>query len=204
MSHQLGRVVSEILLRYYGEIVQQVGNDLFTYGSKTITMIMRSTGLPRSQVIESLRTLMKYDLASFEPSANEVIADYKLIPDNEKNISIITLKDTFVSLATAGYIQQAPVAEMKEGSEIPTLVPVATIVPELDGRALVQAMTSGNTADINDKENGAGFVSRCGDAGGGQWVVRVRRAAQETLCAVLDHTVTERLGSKAARIFRTM
>lgn len=146
MSHQLGRVVSEILLRYYGEIVQQVGNDLFTYGSKTTTMIMRSTGLPRSQVIcqcfwgyvdmhvarfnifyinlykrlhtrisltfrrkwaqitswifricnkilhydhtylfqviESLRTLVKYDLASFEPSANEVIADYKLIPDN--------------------------------------------------------------------------------------------------------------------------
>ncbi|XP_073954728.1 RNA polymerase III subunit C [Choristoneura fumiferana] len=339
MSHQLGRVVSEILLRYYGEIVQQVGNDLFTYGSKTITMIMRSTGLPRSQVIESLRTLIKYDLALFEPSANEVIADYKLIPDNvlllirypryllqmkskygseaellieellqqaastatglllaiankykddkEKNISIITLKDTFVSLATAGYIQQAPVAEMKEGSEIPTLVPVATIVPELDGRALVQAMTSGNTADMKDnvywkvnydrfhldfrddvmikaitrridenagelmrhlleqmylssaawapesnpapalelkerarrgdrpqlhqhldqylkvlEENGAGFVSRCGDAGGGQWVVRVRRAAQETLCAVLDHTVTERLGSKAARIFR--
>ncbi|KAI8441030.1 hypothetical protein MSG28_009302 [Choristoneura fumiferana] len=341
MSHQLGRVVSEILLRYYGEIVQQVGNDLFTYGSKTITMIMRSTGLPRSQVIESLRTLIKYDLALFEPSANEVIADYKLIPDNvlllirypryllqmkskygseaellieellqqaastatglllaiankykddkEKNISIITLKDTFVSLATAGYIQQAPVAEMKEGSEIPTLVPVATIVPELDGRALVQAMTSGNTADMKDnvywkvnydrfhldfrddvmikaitrridenagelmrhlleqmylssaawapesnpapalelkerarrgdrpqlhqhldqylkvlEENGAGFVSRCGDAGGGQWVVRVRRAAQETLCAVLDHTVTERLGSKAARIFSTL
>lgn len=57
-----------------------------------------------------------------------------------------------MSLATAGYIQQAPVAEMKEGSDIPTLVPVATIVPELDSRALVQAMTSGSAADLKDSE----------------------------------------------------
>lgn len=34
------------------------------------------------QVVDSLRTLLKFDLASFEPSANEVIADYKLIPEN--------------------------------------------------------------------------------------------------------------------------
>lgn len=52
MSHQLGRVVSEILHRYFGEIVQKVGMDLFTYGSKPITLIMKSTGLPRSQVFD--------------------------------------------------------------------------------------------------------------------------------------------------------
>ncbi|KAL4706683.1 hypothetical protein ACJJTC_014438 [Scirpophaga incertulas] len=341
MSHQLGRVVSEILLRYFGEIVQQVGNDLFTYGSKPIGMIVKTTGLLRSQVIESLRTLLKFDLATFEPSANEIIADYKLLPDNvllllrypryllqmktkygseaeilieellqqasctatvliiavatkykddkEKNINIIRLKDTFISLATAGYIQQAPVAELNEGSEIPTLVPVATIVPDLDSRVIVQAMNSGNIAEANDniywrvhydrfhqdfrddimikamtrridenagelmrlllqqmylasspwahesnaipamdlrelcrrsaaerpllhqhvdhylkvlEENGSGFVVRDGDAGGGLYVVRARDAAQKLLVSVLEHTVTERLGSHAARIFR--
>lgn len=50
MSHQLGRLVSQILQRYYGEIVEKVGNDLFMYGSKSIAMIVKSTGLPRTQV----------------------------------------------------------------------------------------------------------------------------------------------------------
>lgn len=50
MSHQLGRVVSEILLRYFGEIVEKVGKDLFMYGSKPIGMILKTTGLPRAQV----------------------------------------------------------------------------------------------------------------------------------------------------------
>ncbi|KAL0829722.1 hypothetical protein ABMA28_003218 [Loxostege sticticalis] len=341
MSHQLGRVVSEILLRYFGEIVEKVGKDLFMYGSKPIGMILKTTGLPRAQVVDSLRTLLKFDLASFEPSANEVIADYKLIPENvlllirypryllqmkskfgseaellveellqqatctatelvvtlaikykddkEKNINIVKLKDVFISLATAGYIQQAPVAEIKEGSEIPTLVPVATIVPDLDARQLMQVMNSGNLAEANDnvywkvnydrfhqdfrddlmikavtrriddnagelmrfllqqmyltsaawapesnpapalelrescrraaaerpllhqhadqylkvlEENGAGFVRRSGDAAGGQFVVRVRHAAEQLVLSVIEHTVQERLGSKAARIFR--
>ncbi|CAH2088053.1 unnamed protein product [Euphydryas editha] len=336
MSHQLGRVVSQLLLRHFGEIVQKVGNDLFTCGSKSIAMIMRSTELPRSQVIESLRTLLKFDLATFEA---EVTVEYKLNPENvlllirypryllqmkskygseaemiveellqqasctatvllvtimkkykddkEKNLNMVNLKDTFISLATAGYIQQAPVAELKDGSEIPTLVPVATIVPDLDARELLQAMSS-NLADCKDntywkvnyerfhldfrddvmikaitrriddnagelmrlmleqmyltssawavesspvpaselregvkrmtdrplltqhidqylrvlEENGASFVRRSGDAGGGQFVVRSARAAEQLLEALLDHTVTERLGSKAARIFR--
>lgn len=51
MSHQLGRVVSQILLRYYGDIVQKVGDDLFIYGSKPINMIVKTTGLPRTQVL---------------------------------------------------------------------------------------------------------------------------------------------------------
>ncbi|CAH0397188.1 unnamed protein product [Chilo suppressalis] len=337
MSHQLGRAVSEILHRYFGEIVQQVGKDLFTYGSKPISMIVKTTGLPRQQVIESLRTLLKFDLATFEPSVNDSIADYKLLPDNvlllirypryllqikskfgseaellveellqqaictatvllvtiatkykdgkESNINVIQLKDTFVSLATAAYIQQAPVAELKEDCEVPTLVPVATIVPDLDTRALIQAVNTGNIADINDnvywrvnydrfhqdfrddlmvkaiarriddnageltrvllqqmylsmpawaaesgpvpvtelrercadkplisqhinhylkviEESGAGFIRRYGEAGGGQYSVRVRHAAQELVHAALDHLVTERLGSHAARIFR--
>ena len=63
----------------------------------------------------------------------------------------------FISLVTAGYIQQAPVAELKEGSEIPTLVPVATIVPDmLVSRtgilALVQAMSTGSISEINDSK----------------------------------------------------
>lgn len=43
-------------------------------------------------------------------------------------------------------------AEIKEGSEIPTLVPVATIVPDLDARQLMQVMNSGNLAEANDSE----------------------------------------------------
>lgn len=50
MSHQLGRVVSAILHRYFGEIVQKVGDDLFTFGSKPIGMIMKTTSLTRTQV----------------------------------------------------------------------------------------------------------------------------------------------------------
>ncbi|XP_026736541.1 DNA-directed RNA polymerase III subunit RPC3 [Trichoplusia ni] len=341
MSHQLGRVVSAILQRYFGDIVQQVGSDLFTYGSKPIGMIVKTTGLARSLVIDSLRTLLKFDLATFEPSANELIADYKLIPDNvlllirypryllqmkskygseaellveellqqatcsasvllvtiatkykddkEKNITILKLKEMFISLVTAGYIQQAPVAELKEGSEVPTLVPVATIVPDIEIRPLIQAMSSGDTSELKDniywrvnydrfhldfrdeimikaitrridenagelmrflleqmylkspawaaessplcalelrercrglaaerpllhqyvdqylkvlEENGGGFVRRVGDSGGGQLCVRAGLAARELVLAALDHTVTERLGSKAARIFR--
>ncbi|KAM3966054.1 RNA polymerase III subunit C [Aphomia sociella] len=340
MSHQLGRVVSEILLRYFGEIVQQVGKDLFAYGSKPISMIVKTTGLPRAQVVESLRTLLKFHLATFEPSANEVSADYKLNHDNvlllirypryllqmkskygseaellieellqqasctatvllvtiankykddkDKNITMVKLKDTFISLATAGYIQQAPVVEAKEGCEVPTLVPVASIVPKLEIRTLLQAMTM-DLSEITDnvywevnydrfhldfrddimikaitrridenagellqhllrlmylssaawapesnptpvmelreccqrvaaerplliqhfdqyvkvlEECEAGFVRRAGEAGGGQLSLRPRHAAVTLLRAALEHCVTERLGSKAARIFR--
>lgn len=336
----MGRVVSAILERHFGEIVQKVGDDLFSYGSRPISMIVRNTGLPRNQVIDSLRTLLKFDLATFEPY-NDVIVDYKLLPDNvlllirypryllqmkskygseaellveellqqatctattllfniatkfkddkEKSITILGLKDMFISLVTAGYIQQAPVAELKEGSEIPTLVPVATIVPDLDSRALVQAMNNGHINDIKDniywrvnydrfhldfrdeimikaitrridenagelmrfllekmyltsapwapessplcavelrercrsaatdkpllhqfvdqylkvlEENGGGFVRRVGDAGSGQFTVRSRHAALQLVLCALEHCVTERLGSKAARIFR--
>lgn len=59
----------------------------------------------------------------------------------------------FISLATAGYIQQAPVAELKEGSDIPTLVPVATIVPDLDTRMLQQVMNAGNFNDVKDSKS---------------------------------------------------
>lgn len=50
MSHQLGRVVSVILQRYFGENVQKVGDDLFTYGSKPIALLVKSTGLSRVKV----------------------------------------------------------------------------------------------------------------------------------------------------------
>lgn len=67
-------------------------------------------------------------------------------------MTIMKLKDIFISLITAGYIQQASVAELKEGSEIPTLVPVATITPEIDVRALIKIMNSGNLAESSDSE----------------------------------------------------
>lgn len=68
---------------------------------------------------------------------------------------MVKLKDTFISLATAGYIQQAPVAELKD-SDIPALVPVATIVPDLDVRELMQAMTN-NLIDCKDSKY-KGFI----------------------------------------------
>lgn len=68
MSHQLGRVVSVILHRYFGEIVQQVGNDLFMYGSKPIGMIVKTTGLPRVKVsYKYLFLFMFYLSASYIP-----------------------------------------------------------------------------------------------------------------------------------------
>lgn len=75
---------------------------------------------------------------------------YRNINLQEKNLTIVSLKDTFISLATATYIQQAPVAEIKEGSDVPNLVQVVTIVPDLDTRGLMQAMA--NPADIQDSK----------------------------------------------------
>ncbi|XP_049878714.1 DNA-directed RNA polymerase III subunit RPC3 [Pectinophora gossypiella] len=241
MSHQLGRCVSEILNRYFGEIVQKVGNDLFTYGSKPIALIIKSTGLPRTQIIESLRTLLKFDLATFEPSVNDLIADYRLLPENvlllirypryllqikskfgseaellveellqratytatmllvtiatkykddkEKNISVVKLRDTFISLATAGYIQQAPVAELKEGSEVPTMVPVATIVPDLDARLLANAVNTGDLSEINDNI---------------YWKVNYDRFHQDFRDEIMIKAITRRIDENAGEAMRLL
>lgn len=66
-----------------------------------------------------------------------------------QNITIVSLKDMFISLVTASYIQQAPVAETINGITLPALVTVATIVPDLDARTLVLAMNDPK-ADIKD------------------------------------------------------
>lgn len=241
MSHQLGRVVSVILQRYFGENVQKVGDDLFTYGSKPIALLVKSTGLSRIKVVESLRTLLKYDLAMFEPTPNEVIADYRLIPENvllmirypryllqiktkygseaeilieellqkacstatvllvsiavkykddkEKNMTIVKLKDIFISLITAGYIQQASVAELKEGSEIPTLVPVATITPEIDVRALIKIMNSGNLAESSDNV---------------YWKVNYDRFHQDIRDEIMIKAITRRIDENAGELLRHM
>ncbi|XP_028029771.1 DNA-directed RNA polymerase III subunit RPC3 [Bombyx mandarina] len=241
MSHQLGRVVSVILQRYFGENVQKVGDDLFTYGSKPIALLVKSTDLSRIKVVESLRTLLKYDLAMFEPTPNEVIADYRLIPENvllmirypryllqiktkygseaeilieellqkacstatvllvsiavkykddkEKNMTIVKLKDIFISLITAGYIQQASVAELKEGSEIPTLVPVATITPEIDVRALIKIMNSGNLAESSDNVF---------------WKVNYDRFHQDIRDEIMIKAITRRIDENAGELLRHM
>lgn len=59
------------------------------------------------------------------------------------------LRDIFISIATARYIQQAPVAD---NSEVPSLEPVATIVPDIDVRQLAQAMATDTLADVNDSK----------------------------------------------------
>ncbi|KOB78292.1 putative DNA-directed RNA polymerase III, 62-kS-subunit, partial [Operophtera brumata] len=301
MSNQLGRVVSVILHRYFGEIVQKVEAELL------IEELLQQATCTATVLLVTIANKYKDD------------------------------KDTFISLVTAAYIQQAPVAELSEGgdlptlvpvativpdldtraliqaaatgdtisyeapvaelseggdlptlvpvativpeldtraliqaaatgdtsdlsegSDLPTLVPVATIVPELDTRALIEAAATGDTSDINDKicwrvnndrfhqdfrddlmikavsrriddnaapandaadvHNVPGVGARVqsharrgtagsvpaptGDAAGGQFVVRTKHAVEQLLHAVLEHAVTERLGSKAARIFR--
>lgn len=60
MSLQQGRVVSQILLRHFGEIVQKVGDDIFACGKKSIALIVRTTELPRSQVTNMIITFVTY------------------------------------------------------------------------------------------------------------------------------------------------
>ncbi|XP_062528126.1 DNA-directed RNA polymerase III subunit RPC3 isoform X3 [Bombyx mori] len=218
MSHQLGRVVSVILQRYFGENVQKVGDDLFTYGSKPIALLVKSTGLSRIKVVESLRTLLKYDLAMFEPTPNEVIADYRLIPENvllmirypryllqiktkygsEAEILIEELLQKACSTATVLLVsiavkykddKQASVAELKEGSEIPTLVPVATITPEIDVRAVIKIMNSGNLAESSDNV---------------YWKVNYDRFHQDIRDEIMIKAITRRIDENAGELLRHM
>ena len=83
MSTQLAHLCSVILQQYFGGIVQKVGDCLFSaVQTRTLSVIMKSTGLNKIQVTNALAILIKFRLVLFEPSANEQYAEYSLIRDN--------------------------------------------------------------------------------------------------------------------------
>ncbi|XP_011694091.1 PREDICTED: DNA-directed RNA polymerase III subunit RPC3 [Wasmannia auropunctata] len=54
------------------------------------------------------------------------------------------------------------------------------------------------------EEDSTQFIKRVGDSGGGQYSVNMKNAFKQLTWATLEHIVTERFGSKAARIFRLL
>ncbi|XP_012531114.1 DNA-directed RNA polymerase III subunit RPC3 [Monomorium pharaonis] len=52
------------------------------------------------------------------------------------------------------------------------------------------------------EEDSTQFIKRVGDSGGGQYIVNMKNAFKQLTWTTLEHIVTERFDSKAARIFR--
>lgn len=87
MSIQLGKLCSLILLQHFGENVQKVGDCLYgAVQSGTVSVIVKSTGLKKSDVTHALAVLIKFRLAKFEASKNELYAEYSL---NMGNVLLI-------------------------------------------------------------------------------------------------------------------
>lgn len=83
MSIQLGQLCSIILQHHFGEHVQKVGECLFSaVQCRTISMIVKSTELPKHEVNRSLAVLLKYRLAKFQAATNDQFAEYSLIKEN--------------------------------------------------------------------------------------------------------------------------
>lgn len=79
MSIQYGKLCSVILLQHFGETVQKVGECLFTaIQSRTLSMIIKSTGLTKAEVTHALAVLLKFKLALFQPSKNELFVEYSI------------------------------------------------------------------------------------------------------------------------------
>ncbi|XP_012279984.1 DNA-directed RNA polymerase III subunit RPC3 isoform X2 [Orussus abietinus] len=80
MSSMSGKLCSVLLLEHFGQIVQTVGNDLFEHGTKPLSFIRSTTGLPLSKVKEALCVLIKYGIVEFEQLEKSV--KYSLVPEN--------------------------------------------------------------------------------------------------------------------------
>lgn len=52
-------------------------------------------------------------------------------------------------------------------------------------------------------EDDSHFIKRVGDSGGGQYSVNMKNAFKQLAWTTLENIITERFGSKAARIFRS-
>lgn len=83
MSIQLAKLCSIIFERHFGKNVQVVGDCLFSaVQSRSLSMIIKHTGLPRSDVAHALAILIKFSLVKFESAANDSYAEYSLNRDN--------------------------------------------------------------------------------------------------------------------------
>lgn len=83
MSVKNAKLCSVLLLQHFGESVQSVGDCLFSaVQSRTLTTIIKNTGLTKSTVTHALAILLKFRLARFQPSKNELYAEYMLIREN--------------------------------------------------------------------------------------------------------------------------
>lgn len=82
MSVQLAKLCSIIFERHFGKNVQIVGDCLFSaIQSRSLSMIVKNTGLPRNDVALALAILIKFRLVKFEASANENFGEYSLNRD---------------------------------------------------------------------------------------------------------------------------
>lgn len=82
MSIQLAKLCSIIFERHFGKNVQVVGDCLFSaVQSRSLSMIVKCTGLPRSDVAHALAVLIKFRLVKFDSSVNETSAEYSLNRD---------------------------------------------------------------------------------------------------------------------------
>lgn len=87
MSRQQSELCSTILNQHFGENVQIVGECLFSaVQSRSLSMIIKSTGLPKVAVCNALAILLKFQLAKFVPSSNDNFAEYSI---NRENILLI-------------------------------------------------------------------------------------------------------------------
>lgn len=79
MSVQCVKLCSVILLQHFGETVQTVGECLATaVQSRTLGTVVKTTGLSRAQCVQSLAVLLKFHLATVQPSRNGLCAEYAL------------------------------------------------------------------------------------------------------------------------------
>ncbi|KAK7870294.1 hypothetical protein R5R35_011803 [Gryllus longicercus] len=79
MSVDCGILCSKIILEHFGGVVKTVAHDLFKVSSKTLSNIVATTKLQRSQVIECLRILVRYGLVTYKVSLqNPKIPEYSL------------------------------------------------------------------------------------------------------------------------------
>lgn len=87
MSIQLGKLCSLILLQHFGENVQKVGDCLYAaVQSCTVSVIIKSTGLTKPEVTHALAVLIKFRLAKFAASKNELYAEYSINKENVLHI----------------------------------------------------------------------------------------------------------------------
>ncbi|XP_055587362.1 DNA-directed RNA polymerase III subunit RPC3 [Uranotaenia lowii] len=342
MSIQLGKLCSCIVQQHFGDTVRMVADDLFAAVSKTLPMIIKSTGLTKSEVCKSLAILLKFSLARFQPNKATTATEYSLdyerilmilryprfvhliqtkyghesailteellragcqtashvilkatsISDVKDRNTISKMREQFTELVTLNYFIRAPVAKPIESNndllmsehdesrlfQMPELdlkqlldlhEQKSTKVPDegihwlvnlekfhLDFRDSIMIGSVERLIDTNAGEcfkfllqlmydrtkawetvsnpipmvelkqlcekkspnaemikfldqyvaviESVNFVSKFGDTGGGQYTVNMKKIMEQLTWSCIDNVITEKYGSKAARIFRVI